>query len=82
MSEKIREIIISTGIYDCICDPYDQLSNGDAHGSTMIDLERLANLVLDECCLKLLDMDEKTDGNHNYYKHAALEIKRHFGVDQ
>ncbi len=82
MSEKIREIIIGTGIYDSICDPYDQLSNGDAHSSTMIDLERLANLVLNECCLKLLDMDEKTNGNHNYYKHAALEIKRHFGVDQ
>ena len=43
--------------------------------------QKLAELVVAECCLKLLKMDEKTKGNHNYYKHAALEIKRHFGVE-
>lgn len=42
------------------------------------ELEKFAELLIDECCLKLLDMDEKANGNHNYYKHAAIEIKRHF----
>ena len=45
------------------------------------DFEKFAELIVDECCLKLLDMDEKTKGNHNYYKHAALEVKKHFGVE-
>ena len=43
--------------------------------------QRFGELVLDECCLKLLDMDEKTNGNHNYYKHAALQLKQHFRGD-
>lgn len=42
------------------------------------DLEKFAELIVDECILKLLDMDEKVKGNHNYFKHAALEVKRHF----
>ena len=45
-------------------------------------LDRFAELIVDECCLKLLDMDEKTNGRHNYYKHAALELKRHVGVEE
>ena len=42
------------------------------------DREKFAELIIDECVLKLLSMDEHAKGNHNYYKHAALEIKRHF----
>ena len=45
-------------------------------------LNKFAELIVDECCLKLLDMDEKTNGRHNYYKHAALELKRHVGVEE
>jgi hypothetical protein len=44
--------------------------------------QTFAELIVDECCLKLLDMDEKTKGNHNYYRHAAIEIKKHFGVTE
>jgi hypothetical protein len=40
--------------------------------------KEFAELVINECCLKLLDMDQKVNGNHNYYKHAAIEIKRSF----
>jgi hypothetical protein len=40
--------------------------------------QEFAELIIDECCLKLLDMDQKANGNHNYYKHAAIEIKRSF----
>jgi len=45
-------------------------------------VEKFSEMILDECCLKLLDMDENTKGHHNYYKHAALEIKKHFGVEE
>ena len=44
-------------------------------------LEKFAELIVDECCLKLVNMDEKTKGNHNYYKHAAIQIKKHFGSE-
>lgn len=46
------------------------------------ELETLCDYIVDECCLKLLDMDEKTKGQHNYYKHASLEILKHFGVKE
>jgi len=41
-------------------------------------LEKFAELIVDECCFKLLMMDAKAQGSHNYYKHAALELKRNF----
>lgn len=41
-------------------------------------LQEFAELIVDECCNKLLDMDSWVNGNHNYYKHAALEVKKHF----
>jgi hypothetical protein len=47
-------------------------------GELIFSKEKFAELIVDECCAKLLDMDGKTKGNHNYYKHAALEIKKHF----
>jgi hypothetical protein len=39
---------------------------------------KFAELIIDECCSELLDMDKKANGNHNYYKYAAIEIKRSF----
>jgi hypothetical protein len=55
--------------------------DNDNDGLTVFDndeLEKFAELIVDECCIKLLDMHEKTKGHNNYYKHAALEIKKHF----
>jgi roadblock/LC7 domain-containing protein len=40
--------------------------------------EKFAELIINECCFKLLMMDAKAQGTHNYYKHAALELKRNF----
>lgn len=47
-------------------------------GELIFSKEKFAELIIDECCVKLLDMDGKANGNHNYYKHAAIELKRHF----
>jgi len=44
------------------------------------ELENFAESIIDECCFKLLMMDAKAQGQHNYYKHAALELKRNFKV--
>lgn len=45
-------------------------------------VEKFSEMIVDECCLRMLDMDDKTQGRHNYYKHAALEIKKHFRVEE
>ena len=50
----------------------------DINEYTSVFNEKFAELIINECCSKLLDMDKKVNGNHNYYKHAALEIKRSF----
>ena len=47
--ELIRDLAITGGIYDCICDPYDKLNNGDYYSSVMIDLERFAEKIVREC---------------------------------
>jgi len=47
--ELLRDLAIRGGIYDCICDPYDKLNNGDHYSSVMIDLERFAHKIIDLC---------------------------------
>ena len=54
------------------------IAGTDPHQWNVLYRKKFAELIVDECCLKLLDMDEKTKGNHNYYKHAALEVKKTF----
>lgn len=43
-----RKIAIESGIYDCICDPYDKLKNGDPQSSILCDLERYGCKILEE----------------------------------
>lgn len=45
----LRDLAISGGIYDCICDPYDKLRDGDNYSSVMVDLIRYAHKVIDLC---------------------------------
>ena len=49
MNKKlIQDLAITDGIYDCICDPYDKLKNGDPYSSVMVDLERFAEKIVSE----------------------------------
>jgi hypothetical protein len=72
--ELIRDLAITGGIYDCICDPYDKLENGDYYSSVMIDLERFAEKIVKECIHAVSDDGIKSD----WYQHL---IKEHFGVE-
>lgn len=49
MKKIVKELAITGGIYDCICDPYDKLNNGDPYSSVMVDLERFAERIVREC---------------------------------
>ena len=75
--ELLRDLAIRGGIYDCICDPYDKLNNGDPYSSVMIDLERFAEKIVKECikiAMKSVGDDEP--------KEAWYLIQEHFGVEE
>ena len=75
MNDKIKELNEQAEKYA------DDNFRGEPTWSEAFE-SKFAELIIAECCLKLLSMDEKTNGNHNYYKHAALEVKKHFGVEE
>jgi hypothetical protein len=49
MSDRFKEIIITSGLYDCILDPYDKHNTGDPYGSLIDDLEKVGQLTTQEC---------------------------------
>ena len=69
--ELLRELAITGGIYDCICDPYDKLGNGDYYSSVMVDLERFAEKIILECVNAVMDGTKEGD-------HYAMRIEQHF----
>jgi len=68
-NQLIRDLAITGGIYDSICDPYDELENGDYYSSVMIDLERFAEKIVREC-MEVANIA------------SADLIKEHFGVEE
>jgi len=70
--QLIRDLAVTGGIYDCICDPYDKLENGDYYSSVMVDLERFAEKIVRECISALDDADGSV-----HHSECLLE---HFGV--
>ena len=87
MNERIKELAVSTGIYDCLTDPYDALENGDTHSSILLDLERFALLIVEECVGVADDyVKDCTCDEHINCKHPqsaiGRKIKQHFGVEE
>jgi hypothetical protein len=82
--QLIRDLAITGGIYDCICDPYDKLENGDYYSSVMGDLERFAEKIIKECT----NVIEGGRFLHDqaptalFAKECSGAIKRHFGVEE
>ena len=74
MNEQlIRDLAITGGIYDCLTDPYDKLCNGDHNSSIMVDLERFAEKIVQECTKILAD--------NNEFRGCVI-IGKHFGVEE
>lgn len=78
MNERIRDLAITGGIYDCICDPYDQQKNGDQHSSVLPDLERFAEKIVRECVQVSLKSSHRNDDMGAI---IARNIQQHFGVN-
>jgi len=82
MNERIRDLAITGGIYDCICDPYDKLKNGDPYSSVMVDLERFAEKIVRECAGLFLNVYVEIETEHGHTPVVAADyIKKHFGVE-
>jgi hypothetical protein len=77
--QLIRDLAITGGIYDCICDPYDKLKNGDPYSSVMIDLERFAEKIIRECA-KVADDGFASSNFGNGI--TGQQLLKHFGVEE
>ena len=77
MDKRIEELAVSSGIYDSLCDPYDALKNGDYYSSIKVDLEKFAELIVEECA-------NVADENyiHRGSRTCGLAIRLHFGVEE
>jgi len=83
MNERIRQLAISTGIYDSITDPWDKHKTGDPYSSVMDDLEKLALLIVRECIAICQDVDgEDNIDARSGRQDCAVEIQEHFGVEE
>jgi len=75
----IKKLAVTTGIYDCILDPYDKLNNGNQESSIMCDLERFAQMIINECVdVGAQYADRLIEPTH--YDFVNKKIKQHFGV--
>ena len=82
MNERIRQLATSNGIYDCITDPYDKLRNGDDYSSVMIDLERFAELIIQEAGEAFWsEACHVSDLAYEEYYRNSKKVKRHFGIE-
>jgi hypothetical protein len=80
--QLIRDLAITGGIYDCICDPYDKLENGDPYSSVMVDLERFAEKIVRQCA-EIADTERPNSVGCGYItKTNGMRIKEHFGVEE
>ena len=44
-------------------------------------LHQVAELIVRESCYKLMEMHKNANDNHNYYHHASVQLKQHFGIE-
>ena len=73
----IEHIAISTGILDCLQDPYDKLNNGDELSSILPDLERFAKMIIEEC---IVVADNNSGVLKNRRQSVGNKIRQHFNI--
>ena len=73
MNQRIRELINEATSFK------EGLIEGK-HDIELFDKEKFAELIVRECVGRLVDMDQQVKGQHNYYKHASIQVLLHFGI--
>jgi hypothetical protein len=80
MNERIRELAEQAEKYASQKDrKYDGACNLNWQWQD-IKMEKFAELIVQECVGRLVDMDQQVKGQHNYYKHASIQVLLHFGI--
>jgi len=77
--QLIRDLAITGGIYDCLTDPYDKLGNGDDYSSVMVDLERFAEKIVQEC---LVVINQSNGVGDDDVIRISKDVEKHFGVEE
>ncbi len=77
----IKKLAVSSGIYDCITDPYDSLKNGDNYSSVMPDLERFAKLIIQECMNQVKEQYQPVLEDDEMMKNPLWDGYAQCGVD-
>ena len=73
MNQRIRELMNEATSFK------EGLIEGK-HDIELFDKEKFAELIVRECVGRLVDMDQQVKGQHNYYKHASIQVLLHFGI--
>ena len=79
MNEQLIKIGLESGMLNYVDNetPRHYFLSGHADEQ---DLEKFAELIVRECASRLVDMDQQVKGQHNYYKHASIQVLLHFGI--
>jgi hypothetical protein len=76
MNEKIKEFALQAGIV------YEKRPELDVWIAFNIELEKFAELIVQECCQIVLDCSIPGSNNERDFVVTAREIKQHFGVEE
>ena len=72
MNEQIQQLALRAGF-----NLHNDLMDGHSFHH---EIEKFAQLIVKECASRLVDMDQQVKGQHNYYRHASLQVMLHFGI--
>ena len=82
MKEVIEDIVIGTGAYDCLCDPYDKYNTGDNTGSVLDDCHRLVEITIKDAMTALQkQVTDPTDSFDQGISWAVAFIKDRYGIN-
>jgi len=75
MNKRFKELALQCGAWNQVYGDRNFMIDEN------FDIEKFANRIVADCYQKLIDMDQQVKGSHNYYKHAAIQIRLHFGLE-
>jgi len=80
MNKLIKELALDAGLLNYVDNetPREYFIHGHAD---LEEVQKFAELIVQESCYKLMEMHENVNGDHNYYHHASVQLKRHFGIE-
>lgn len=76
MNERLR--VLCDKAMDEAVEQQGAQRKGEKAWNPYIFEQLFSEMIINECCFVLLMMDAKAQGQHSYYKHAAIELKQKF----